>query len=69
MDTHELDPWLVAGCLILLAAVLGVRLTMKTGLPSMLLYLAIGLVVGEAGLGFEFSDAELTRIWGCLHSR
>ena len=37
---------------------------MKTGLPTMLLYLAIGLVVGEAGLGFEFSDAELTRNLG-----
>ncbi len=64
METHELDLWLAAACLILLVAVLGVRLAMKTGLPSMLLYLGIGLIVGEAGLGFEFNDAELTRNLG-----
>ena len=66
MDPHELDLWLAAGCLVLLVAVLGVRLAVKTGLPSMLLYLALGLLVGEAGLGFEFSNAELTQNLGLL---
>jgi cell volume regulation protein A len=31
------------------------------GLPSLLLYLAIGLFIGEAGLGLSFDDAALTQ--------
>ncbi|MEO8329618.1 MAG: cation:proton antiporter [Candidatus Nanopelagicales bacterium] len=64
MDPHELDLWLAAGCVVLLVAVLGIRLSLKTGLPSMLLYLSLGLLVGEAGLGFEFDDAVLTQNLG-----
>ena len=66
LDPHELDAWLVAGCLVLLVAVLGLRLTLKTGFPSLLVYLGIGLLVGEAGLGVEFSNAELTQNLGLL---
>lgn len=64
MDPHQLDHWLAAGCLVLLVAVLGIRLSLKAGLPSMLLYLSLGLLVGEAGLGFEFDDAVLTQNLG-----
>ena len=66
LDPHKLDAWLVAGSLVLLVAVLGVRLTLKTGLPSLLLYLGLGLLIGEAGFGFEFSNAELTQNLGLL---
>ena len=66
LDPHKLDAWLVAGALVLLVAVLGVRLTLKTGLPSLLLYLGLGLLIGEAGFGFEFSNAELTQNLGLL---
>jgi len=44
----------------LLLAVLAVRLSTRLGLPSLLVYLAIGLLIGEAGLGIQFSDAPLT---------
>lgn len=45
---------------MLLLAVLAVRLSTRLGLPSLLVYLAIGLLIGEAGLGIQFSDAPLT---------
>ena len=44
----------------MLLAVLAVRLSTRLGLPSLLVYLAIGLLIGEAGLGIQFSDAPLT---------
>ena len=51
---------------VLLAGVLAVRISSRAGLPSLLLYLAIGLAIGEAGLGLLFSDAELTQVLGSL---
>ena len=53
-----------AGAVVLLLAVLAVRVSTRLGLPSLLLYLAIGLVIGEAGLGIQFSDARLTAALG-----
>ena len=49
---------------ILLIGVLAVRVSVKLGLPSLLLYLGIGLVLGEAVLGVQFSDADLTQSIG-----
>ena len=46
---------------LVLAAVVSVRLANRTGLPSLLLFLAIGLVMGESGLGIDFSDYDLAR--------
>ncbi len=55
---------MLAGALVLLVAVAAVRLTARSGLPSLLLYLAIGMALGRDGLGVEFSDAELTQVLG-----
>ncbi|MBW3639858.1 MAG: potassium/proton antiporter [Actinobacteria bacterium] len=57
---------LLASSALLLVAVLSVRLASRTGLPSLLIYLAVGLAVGEAGLGVEFSDYGLTAELGLL---
>lgn len=40
------------------------RLSARSGLPSLLLYLAIGVALGRAGLGVEFADAELAQVLG-----
>ena len=53
-----------AGAAVLLLAVLAVRVSTRLGLPSLLLYLAIGLLIGESGLVMEFSDAPLTAALG-----
>jgi cell volume regulation protein A len=52
------------GAAVLLVAVLAVRVSVRLGLPSLLLYLGLGVLIGEAGLGIEFSSAELTQELG-----
>lgn len=47
---------------MLLVAVAAVRLSVRSGLPSLLLYLGIGVVIGEAGI--SFNSAELTQVLG-----
>jgi cell volume regulation protein A len=55
---------LLFGSGVLLVAVAAVRLSSRTGLPSLLVYLGLGMLIGEAGLGIQFSDAQLTQILG-----
>jgi cell volume regulation protein A len=57
---------LLVSCAVLLVAVLAVRLASRTGLPALLIYLAVGLAIGEAGLGIEFSDYALTAELGLV---
>jgi cell volume regulation protein A len=61
---HDLTLALLVGSLVLLVSVAAVRLSVKSGLPSLLLYLAIGLAIGESGLGINFDDTELTQVLG-----
>ncbi|MGH3632117.1 MAG: potassium/proton antiporter, partial [Sciscionella sp.] len=49
---------------VLLVAVLAVRVSVRIGLPSLLLYLAIGLLLGDIGLGIHFNNAGLTQSLG-----
>lgn len=62
--TDDLGVMLGAGAAVLLVSVLAVRVSVRLGLPSLLLYLAIGLLIGEAGLGVRFDNAELTQALG-----
>ena len=54
----------LAGAGVVLVGVLAVRLSSKLGLPSLLLYLGIGVVIGESGLGLRFDDAALAQTLG-----
>jgi cell volume regulation protein A len=49
---------------VLLVSVAAVRLSVRSGLPSLLIYLAIGLAIGESGLGIRFDSAQLTQVLG-----
>ena len=62
--TGSLDAALLIGAAVLLVAVGAVRISTRLGLPSLLVYLAIGMVIGEGGFGIRFDDAELTRTLG-----
>jgi cell volume regulation protein A len=64
LTVHQLDTWLLLSSAVLLIAVAAVRLATRTGLPSLLVYLALGVLLGENGLGFSFDDNELTRTLG-----
>ena len=55
---------LLVGALVLLVAVAAVRLSTRSGLPSLLLYLGIGLAIGESGLGIDFNSQALTQALG-----
>ena len=55
---------LLVGSLVLVVAVAAVRVSLRSGLPSLLVYLAIGLVLGESGIGIRYDSEELTQVLG-----
>jgi cell volume regulation protein A len=61
---HDLTPALLVGSLVLLVSVAAVRLSVRSGLPSLLIYLGIGLALGDSGFGIQFNSAQLTQVLG-----
>jgi cell volume regulation protein A len=59
-----LDAALLLAAAVLLVAVAAVRLSSRAGLPSLIVYLLIGLALGEGGLGLPVTGADLTRTLG-----
>jgi cell volume regulation protein A len=64
VNVSHLNTFLLEASVILLVAVIAVRLASRSGLPSLLLYLGIGVVLGQDGLGVTFNNAELTQVLG-----
>jgi potassium/hydrogen antiporter len=64
MDADRLNQLLLLGSVVLLLAILAVRVSLAAGLPSLLIYLGMGLALGDAGLGIKFSDANLAQALG-----
>ncbi|MBC9734253.1 potassium/proton antiporter [Nocardioides marmotae] len=63
-DAHQLDVFLLVGSAVALLAILAVRASSRAGLPSLLIYLLMGVLLGEAGLGIDFEDAEAAHALG-----
>jgi cell volume regulation protein A len=59
MTLQQLYLALLIGGLVLLASIVATRAAAKVGLPSLLLFLAVGVAIGNDGLGLNFSDVEL----------
>ncbi|MGB7818364.1 MAG: potassium/proton antiporter [Ornithinibacter sp.] len=55
---------LLVGSLVLVVAVAAVRLSVRSGLPSLLIYLGIGLALGEGAIGIDFDSTQLTLVLG-----
>ena len=55
---------LLIGSAVLLVAVAAVRISVRSGLPSLLIFLGIGLALGESGVGITFDSEELTQVLG-----
>ncbi len=55
----ELYLALLVGGLVLMASIAGTLLASRVGFPSLLLFLAFGVVIGVDGLGLRFDDAQL----------
>jgi cell volume regulation protein A len=63
-DAHQLDTVLLVGAVVMLVAILAVRLSVGAGLPSLLVYLLMGVLLGESGLGIHFEDASVAHALG-----
>lgn len=55
---------LAVGALVVLVSAMALRLSDRIGLPALLIYLLLGVVLGESGFGVQFSDVELTQTLG-----
>jgi cell volume regulation protein A len=63
-DVHQLDLFLLVGSAVTILAILAVRISSRSGLPSLLVYLLMGVALGEAGLGVQFEDADVAQALG-----
>lgn len=61
---HQMDSVLLTGAVVMLLAILAVRASVRVGLPSLLVYLLMGVVLGEAGIGISFDDANVAHALG-----
>jgi potassium/hydrogen antiporter len=64
MTLSQLYVALLAGGAVVLASIAAARAAARLGLPSLLLFLALGVAIGEDGLGLEFNDAQLAQNLG-----
>jgi potassium/hydrogen antiporter len=64
VTVDQLDLLLLVSAVVLLVAIAAVRLSVGSGLPTLLLYLGLGLLLGEDVLGLNFDDQELAKALG-----
>ncbi|WP_327299711.1 MULTISPECIES: potassium/proton antiporter [unclassified Streptomyces] len=65
MTVHHLNELLLICSLVLLIAVAAVRISSRSGLPSLLLYLGIGMAIGQDGIfNVKFDNVEMTQVIG-----
>ncbi len=64
MTLPELYVTLLVAGTVLLASIAAARTAHRVGLPSLLLFLAVGIVAGEDGLGLAFDDVQLAQALG-----
>ncbi|MDT4979632.1 MAG: potassium/hydrogen antiporter, partial [Pseudonocardiales bacterium] len=64
MTLEQLYLAMLAGGVVLLVSVVATRVASLVGLPSLLLYLAFGVALGEDGVGIKFDDAQLAQNLG-----
>jgi cell volume regulation protein A len=64
MTLNQLYLALLAGGLVLMVSIVATRVASRAGLPSLLLFLALGVALGEDGLGVRFDDAQLAQNLG-----
>jgi cell volume regulation protein A len=64
VTVQHLNVGLFIGSLVLLVAIAAARAAAATSLPSLLLFLGLGVLLGEDGIGIRFDDSELARTLG-----
>ncbi|OBB33580.1 K+/H+ antiporter [Mycolicibacterium peregrinum] len=61
MSLNQLYLTLLTGGIVLLASIIGTRVATRIGFPSLLFFLAVGMVLGVDGIGLDFHNVELAR--------
>lgn len=61
MSLNQLYLTLLTGGIVLLASIIGTRVATRIGFPSLLFFLAVGMVLGVDGIGLDFDNVELAR--------
>jgi len=61
---NPIDGILLVGAVVVIAAIVAARIGARVGLPSLLLFLGLGMLMGDSGLGVRFDDADLARSLG-----
>ncbi len=64
LQPNQLDAFLLVGATVTLAAILAVRVSVRAGLPSLLVYLLMGVLLGDVGAGIRFDDPAAARALG-----
>jgi cell volume regulation protein A len=64
MTLQQLYEALLVGGVVVLVSIVATRLASRAGLPSLLLFLALGVLLGEDGFGIEFDNAQLAQNLG-----
>jgi cell volume regulation protein A len=64
MTASDLPIELLAGAGTVIAAIVAARLAHTVGLPALLVFLGLGLVLGESGAGIQFSNARAAEVLG-----
>ncbi|WP_328299207.1 potassium/proton antiporter [Streptomyces sp. NBC_00435] len=64
MTLQRLYLVLLVGGVVLMASIAAARAAHRLGLPSLLLFLAVGVIAGEDVIGIEFDDAQLAQSLG-----
>jgi cell volume regulation protein A len=64
VTTSQLGLVLLTGSAVVLAAIVAARVAHGIGLPGLLVFLGLGLALGEAGVGVRFDDAGLAQALG-----
>lgn len=63
-DVEQLDLFLLVGSGVAILAIFAVRVSSRAGLPSLLIYLLMGVLLGESVLGIAFEDAAAAHAIG-----
>lgn len=65
LTIHHLNQLLLVCSVVLLVAVVAVRISSRSGLPSLLIYMGIGIAIGQDGIGdISYDNAALTQVIG-----
>ena len=64
MSLHQLYLALLAGGLVILVSIAATRAATRIGLPSLLLFLGLGVVLGEDVIGLRFGNTQLAQNLG-----